>query len=221
MTMTITHWIGLTCLLPFSVSAGEWDAVSYHFTPGEENRVLGPNEAYTSVRPDSGEWTANFGVSNHFANLKGEQIRVYFFHLHQEAAYTEVADNIDHYMGLFTPWLEGQVRPKDAYFAVRTVIQVLDQSAYKGRIETPSRVWCLHFEQGSEAIIVLWCLDDDITMTLENASILKSVTSMVGTPQLVKSRLTVSGRPLYLRSDASDAERLKQQIRESHWEKEN
>ena len=134
-TMTITHWIGLTCLLPFSVSAGEWDAVSYHFTPGEENRVLGPNEAYTSVRPDSGEWTANFGVSNHFANLKGEQIRVYFFHLHREAAYTEVADNIDHYMGLFTPWLEGQVRPKDAYFAVRTVIQVLDQSAYKGRID--------------------------------------------------------------------------------------
>ena len=53
-------------------------------------------------------------------------------------------------------------------------------------------------------------------MTLENASILKSVTSMVGTPQLVKSRLTVSGRPLYLRSDASDAERLKQQIREAH-----
>ena len=147
--------------------------------------------------------------------------RVYFFHLHQEAAYTEVADNVDHYMGLFTPWLEGQVRPKDAYFAVRTVIQVLDQSAYKGRIETPSRVWCLHFEQGSEAIIVLWCLDDDITMTLENTSILKSVTSMVGTPQLVKSRLTVSGRPLYLRSDASDAERLKQQIREVHWGKEN
>ena len=43
----------------------------------EENRVKGPNEAFTSVRPQSGTWTASFGVSNHFANLKGEQIRVY------------------------------------------------------------------------------------------------------------------------------------------------
>jgi hypothetical protein len=145
--------------------------------------------------------------------------RVYFFHLHQEAAYTEIADNVDYYMGLFTPWLEGQVRPKDAYFAVRTVIRVLNQSAYKGRIETPPRVWCLHFEQGREAIIVLWSLDDGMTMTLKDASMLKSVTSMVGTPLLVKSRLTVCGRPLYLRSDANDAERLKQQIREAQWGK--
>jgi hypothetical protein len=147
--------------------------------------------------------------------------RVYFFHLHQEAAYTEIADNVDYYMGLFTPWLEGQVRPKDAYFAVRTVIRVLSQSAYKGRIETPPRVWCLHFEQGREAIIVLWSLDDSMTMTLNDASTLKSVTSMVGTPLLVKSRLTVCGRPLYLRSDANDGERLKQQIREAHWTKES
>ena len=97
--------------------------------------------------------------------------RVYFFHLHQEAAYTGIAENVDHYMGLFTPWLEGQVRPKDAYFAVKTVIQVLNQSAYKGRIETPARSWCLHFERGNEATFALWCLDDAMTMTLKDASI--------------------------------------------------
>ena len=58
--------------------------------------------------------------------------RVYFFHLHQEAAYTEIADNVDYYMGLFTPWLEGQVRPKDAYFAVKTVIQVSEPVGLQG-----------------------------------------------------------------------------------------
>ena len=147
--------------------------------------------------------------------------RVYFFHLHQEAAYTDIDDNVDHYMGLFTPWLEGQVRPKDAYFALKTVIQVLSQSAYKGRIETPPRVWCLHFERGSEATFALWSLDDGITMTLQDVSILKSVTSMVGSPVLVNSRLEVSGRPLYLRCDAHDAERLNQQIREATWKQEH
>jgi hypothetical protein len=143
--------------------------------------------------------------------------RVYFFHLHQEAAYTGIAENVDHYMGLFTPWLEGQVRPKEAYFAVKTVIQALDQSAYKGRIETPARVWCLHFERGDEATFVLWCLDEAMTMTLRDPSIIKGVTSMVGTPVIVKGSLAMSGRPLYVRSTGTDAARLKQQIREAHW----
>jgi hypothetical protein len=143
--------------------------------------------------------------------------RVYFFHLHQEAAYTGIAENVDHYMGLFTPWLEGQVRPKEAFFAVKTVIQALDQSAYKGQIETPARVWCLQFERGDEATFVVWCLDEAMTMTLRDPSIVKGVTSMVGTPVIVKGSLTMSGRPLYVRSTGTDAERLKQQIREAHW----
>lgn len=145
--------------------------------------------------------------------------RVYFFHLHQEAAYTDVAENVDYYMGLFTPWLEKQVRPKDAYFAVKTVIQVLNESSYLGRIETPPRLWALHFQRGGEVTIALWSLDDNMTMTLKNASMIKSIMSMVGTPMLVKDCLAVSGRPLYLRCDANDAGKLKQQIREASWKK--
>ncbi len=146
--------------------------------------------------------------------------RVYFFHLHQEAAYTDVADNVDHYMGLFTPWLDGQVRPKDAFFAVKTVIRMLSQSAYKGRIETPSDVWCLHFERGGEATFALWSLQDGMAMTIKDPSMIENATSMVGTPVLVKDRLAVSGRPLYLKTRAGEAERLKQQIREAQWKKE-
>ena len=143
--------------------------------------------------------------------------RVYFFHLHQEATYTEISENVDFYMGLFSPWLEKQVRPKDAYFAVKTVIQVLNESSYVGRVDTPSRVWGLHFQRGGEATIALWSLDDGLSMTLKDVSVVKSITSMVGTPQLVKDCLTVSGRPLYLRCDVNDVERLKQQIREASW----
>lgn len=143
--------------------------------------------------------------------------RVYFFHLHQEAAYTDVCDNVDHYMGLFTPWMDKQVRPKDAYFAVKAVIRVLSQSSYKERIETPPRVWCLYFERDNEATIAIWSLDDNRTMTLSDISMLTGITSMVGTPVLVSNCLTISGRPLYLKTAASDAQRLIQQIRQAQW----
>ena len=140
--------------------------------------------------------------------------RVYFFHLHQEAAYTDINEQVDYYMGLFTPWRKGQIRPKDAYFAVETVIEVLSGSTYQSRIDTPPRVWALHFERGDEATIALWSLDDGVTMKIDDLSAVTSITSMVGTPVLIaKDALTLSGRPLYLKTERAKAEQLKQQIR--------
>jgi len=144
--------------------------------------------------------------------------RVYFFHLHQEASYTEINEQVDYYMGLFTPWQDDQIRPKDAYFAVKTVIEVLNGSTYEGRIDTPPRVWALHFARGDEATIALWSLDDGIAVQLEDPSPVKSITSMVGTPVLVtNSPLTLSGRPLYLKTDSKSVEQLKQQIGRAEW----
>ena len=144
--------------------------------------------------------------------------RVYFFHLHQEAAYTEVAENADYYMGLFTPWREGQIRPKDAYFSVKTVIQVLNESTYKERIGTPPRIWALHFEKGDEATVALWSLDDGVTMTLEDSLMLKGVVSMVGTPMLIKDNaFPLTGRPIYLEADAKDSQPLKARISQAQW----
>ncbi|MBN2293784.1 MAG: hypothetical protein JXM70_15255, partial [Pirellulales bacterium] len=142
--------------------------------------------------------------------------RVYFFHLHQEAAYTEVSANADHYMGLFTPWRDGQIRPKDAYFAVKQVIKVLRGSAFKERIETPTRIWALHFERGDEAIVALWSLDDGNAMILGDTSMITAVESMVGTPVLVeKGLLPLGGRPIYLKAALKDVEKLKEQIRKA------
>ena len=144
--------------------------------------------------------------------------RVYFFHLHQEAAYTDINEQVDYYMGLFTPWRKGQIRPKDAYFAVKTVIEALSGSTYQDRIETPPRVWALHFERGDEASIALWSLDDGVAMKTDDLSAVTSITSMVGTPVLItKDSLPLSGRPLYLKTDRAHAERLKQQIRSAQW----
>ena len=140
--------------------------------------------------------------------------RVYFFHLHQEAAYTDVNEQVDYYMGLFTPWRKGQIRPKDAYFAVKTVIELLSGSTYQDRIETPPRVWALHFERGDEATIALWSLDDGVVMKSDDLSAVTSITSMVGTPVLItKDSLTLSGRPLYLKTDRVITDRIVQQIR--------
>ncbi len=125
--------------------------------------------------------------------------RVYFFHLHQEAQYTELADNVDYYMGLFTPWLDGQVRPKDAYFAVKTVIRMIREAQYVERIDMGPRVWSLVFERPNEAMIALWSLDDGVTLKLDDTTGIGGVTSMVGTPVLLKEGiLRLSGRPLYM-----------------------
>jgi hypothetical protein len=142
--------------------------------------------------------------------------RVYFFHLHQEAAYTDVAENVDWYMGLFTPWLGDQIRPKDAYHAVKTVIGMLKGAAFRERIESAPRIWALLFERAGEALVALWSLDDGVSLTLEDPSMIQGVTSMVGTPVLIsKSTLRLSGRPLYLRAGLEDIGRFKEQLRRS------
>jgi len=139
--------------------------------------------------------------------------RVYFFHLHQESPYTEVMEPVDYYMGLFTPWRDGNVRPKDAYFAVKTVVQVLSEATYKERLDLGARVWGLVFERGGEATVALWSLDDGVTMTLGDASMIRSATSMVGTPVLVRDgQLPLSGRPIYVTTDSASVERLKSEI---------
>ncbi|MBN1344204.1 MAG: hypothetical protein JXQ73_16075 [Phycisphaerae bacterium] len=139
--------------------------------------------------------------------------RVYWFHLHQEAAYTEVKEPVDYYMGLFTPWLDGMIRPKDAYFAVKTVVAVLSNATYAERLELGPRIWALVFTRGKEATIALWCLDDGVTITLSDARAIKTVTSMVGTPVLVeRNALPLSGRPFYVTCELAELERLKGQI---------
>lgn len=168
--------------------------------------------------------------------------RVYFFHLHQEAGYTDRLDNPDLYMGLFTPWLGNRVRPKDAYFALKTVVRMIGESTYRERIELTPDLWALVFERGGETIIALWTVGDDVVMTLGDTSMVKSVTSMVGSPVLIRDRelpdavlqgedgkvivredrkvdwagpntLRLSGRPVYLRTDTRDLALLRTQVR--------
>jgi hypothetical protein len=168
--------------------------------------------------------------------------RVYFFHLQQEAKYGDTLENPDFYMGLFTPWLGDRVRPKDAYFAVRTVIRMIGGSTFREQIALTPRLWALVFERGDEAIIALWSLDGDVAMTLDDTSMVKGVTSMVGTPVLVSAKelpaaalrgadgqvtvredrpvdwsgpntLRVSGRPIYLRTGRRDLGRFEAQMR--------
>ena len=53
-------------------------------------------------------------------------------------------------------------------------------------------------------------------MTLKDASMVKSMTSMVGTPVLIKDNgLPLSGRPLYLKTDLENLDRLKTQLRQA------
>ena len=139
--------------------------------------------------------------------------RVYFFHLHQEAPYTKVMEHVDYYMGLFTPWLRGQLRPKDAYFAMKTVIEMINESTFRERLELGSRTWALVFERGEEATVALWSLDDGVTMRLPDASAIQSVTSMVGTPVLVSDgSLPLSGRPVYVKTPRDHLDSLKNAI---------
>jgi hypothetical protein len=139
--------------------------------------------------------------------------RVYFFHLPQEAGYTQENETCDYYMGLVSPWLNGD-RPKDAYFAVKTVIQMIDESTYREKIDLGSRLYALVFTRPKDALIALWSLEDSVTLTIKDSSMINKVTSMVGTPILIKDNvLALSGRPIYLSTDLSKLPLLKEQIR--------
>ncbi len=142
--------------------------------------------------------------------------RFYFFHLHQEHPYNEAKEGADGYMGLFTPWINGQIRPKDAYFAVKTVVGVLKESNYVGSIDMGSRIWALMFEREDEATAAIWSLDDGLTLTLKDISMITGVTSMVGTPiQIIDNRLGVSGRPIYIKTSSANRKALAEQIRQA------
>ena len=149
--------------------------------------------------------------------------RVYFFQLCQEAAYTEIVANGDAYMGLVTPWLEGQGRPKNAYFAVRAVIKVLNQSAYKGRIETAFTGLVPPFQSRKGATFALWSLDNGVDN--DGSGMRRSIEGgpdyggHSGTREEPPGGLRTASLPGEATRD--DAERLKQQIREARWKKEH
>jgi hypothetical protein len=170
--------------------------------------------------------------------------RVYFFHLQQEAKYTDTLENPDFYMGLFTPWIGDRIRPKDAYFAVKTVIQMIGESAYQERLALAPDLWALVFTRGDEATVALWSVGADVVLKLGDTAMVKSVTSMVGSPVLISAEelpaaelrdangglivredrpldwdgpntLRLSGRPLYLKMSLPDLDRFKAQIRDA------
>ncbi len=146
--------------------------------------------------------------------------RVYFFHLLQEAQFGQEYAMADYYMGLVTSWPAGSVkgkfaawRPKVAYFSVKTVVNQLSGAKLVGRIPMGERIWALAYTRKGRAMIALWSLDDGVTLKLKDASAIKGITSMLGTPILLKGNtLNLSGRPIYLDADAKKLDALKAQI---------
>ena len=144
--------------------------------------------------------------------------RVYVFGLgnlsHGSAPYGRESESELDYLALCGSWVGG-VRPKPAFFSLRTVIKTIGETTYKGRIDMGSRIWALVFQRDSKAIVALWSLDDGVTMVLEDASMIDSIISMVGTPMPVSDRLPLSGRPIYLHVPVEALDRVKKQIREA------
>ncbi len=139
--------------------------------------------------------------------------RVYFFHLDRDPPYSKIEPAADSYIGIYSNWGNGQTGPKTAYYALKTVIQMIDGSTYRQRIDLGRRIWALAFTGKAEALIALWSLDN-VTLTIKDSSIIKSATSMVGTPVLIaNNQLKLSGRPIYLSVDPKNLDALKSQIR--------
>ncbi|HJN14058.1 MAG TPA: hypothetical protein QGH10_01135 [Armatimonadota bacterium] len=169
--------------------------------------------------------------------------RVYTFHLSgiPDAGYAEILSNPDFYMALWTPWLGDRVRPKEAYFAVKTVVAMIGESTYAERIDLGPDVWALVFQRDTEAVVALWTTGEDQVLTLGDTSMVTGVTSMVGTPVLISdseipeaelknqdgetivredwsidwdgpNTLSISGRPIYVKTDLGNVDRLKTQI---------
>jgi len=140
--------------------------------------------------------------------------RVYFMNLFQVARYAEHHwEDADAYIGILGPATGIGHRPKEAYFAYKTVVNMINESNYVQRLDTGPRIWALAFKRTESAMIALWSLDDNVTVTLSDASMIKSVTSMVGTPiQLSPNKLQLSGRPIYVATSPADLASLKTQI---------
>ena len=141
--------------------------------------------------------------------------RVYMFNMGKGKDHTkESADEIA-YMPVFSDWAGGMTRPKPAFFSLKTVIEMLNESTYREKIDVGSRVWAPVFERGSEGIVALWSLDDDVTMALADASKITGIISMAGSQMLVGETLHLSGSPIYLKTRAKDLDQLKTHIREA------
>ena len=169
--------------------------------------------------------------------------RVYTFHLSgiPDAGYTEILANPDFYMSLYGPWLGGRVRPKEAYFSVKTVVGMVGESTYTERLDLGPDLWALVFERDEEAVIALWTVGEDRALTFGDTSMVAGVTSMVGTPILISgtdippaelkgaggqvlvredwpidwdgpNTLRVSGRPVYVTVALADLPQLRDEL---------
>ncbi len=141
--------------------------------------------------------------------------RVYFFQLNNIAPSMSEQESCDAYIGLVESWAGG-IAPRQSYFSVKTVIQMLRGSTFVGRIDMGERIWALKFERKDDAFIALWSLNDNVTLTLKNALMIKGITSMVGTPVLLRNNtLQLSGSPIYLQVDKNQLQTLADQIQQA------
>ena len=112
------------------------------------------------------------------------------------------------------------------------------------RLALAPDLWALVFTRGDEATVALWSVGADVVLKLGDTAMVKSVTSMVGSPVLISAEelpaaelrdangglivredrpldwdgpntLRLSGRPLYLKMSLPDLDRFKAQIRDA------
>lgn len=139
--------------------------------------------------------------------------RVYFFQLHNNAEHTQVSEKNDNYIGVVEPW-EDRWAPRESYYSLKTVIQMLRGSTFVRQIPMGRHIWALAFERKDDAVIALWSLDDGATLKLRNTSMIQGITSMVGTPILLKDdTLHLSGRVIYVHVAKDKLAALTAQIR--------
>lgn len=144
--------------------------------------------------------------------------RVYFFHLAVDPPMTTVplnnegVFNVDDYINVHIAYADGKVAPKLGYYSLKTVFGVLKGARYIESIDLGKRIFAMVFTRGDAAMTAIWSLDDGILLPLEDVSMIRNITTMVGTPSVVRRTLEISGRPIYLTTSSADVNRLKQQL---------
>jgi len=141
--------------------------------------------------------------------------RVYFFHLAVDPPYSNLRlDSADEYINLYQYYGNGQIAPKTGYYSLKTVIAMLKGATFVEQLDLGQRLWGLTFTstRNNEGIIALWSLDEQVTLPIQDVAMIKSITSMVGTPILIDKNLKISGRPIYIATDIKNLEALKKQI---------
>jgi hypothetical protein len=138
--------------------------------------------------------------------------RVYFYNLQIDPPYSDIHMGADDYINIYQSWGNQQVAPKIGYYSLKTVIALLKGSTYQEQLDLGRRNYGMVFTRANEGIIVLWSLDENVVLTIQNTSVIQSITSMVGTPILVTADLKLSGRPIYIKTDLKSLDSLKKQI---------